>query len=304
MEMSSARLNLRLWRITAVTVLCFCLAVCLIYFYVFFEWSARPHQFSRSVLGWLSLHWSRESYTYRHGWLIFVVMLIVLACEALSYREEPAGGSNKGLLWLIFGLLCLWGGVRSGMLTPAAVSLPLMIMGGIHFVYGWKRARHFIVPLSLFAFLIPVEAVEEWSRTLGVFSKERGQAVYDFLAGNMGSGWKPTWGYSAFGGPSHIDYLLLLILTGYLFIMIPRRSVKSCLILFAFLIPIVISTDALGRIFAEVLLRYPDASEKLQWYRDRAPVLQVSLAFCLFLVLSVILRLTSRTSSPIAAPAG
>jgi hypothetical protein len=296
MDASSTPPGFRLLHITAVTVLCFCLAVCLIYFYAFFEWSAKPYNFSRSVLGWLSFHWSRESYTYRHGWLVLVVMLIVFYCEALRCREELVGGSNKGLLWLISGLLCLWGGVRSGMLTPAAASLPLMIMGGIHFVYGWKRARHFVFPLSLFAFLIPVEAVEEWSRTLGVFSKERGQALHDLLTGQMGPGWKPTWGYSAFGGPRDIDYFLILILTGYLFIIAPRRSLKSRLILSAFLIPIVISTDALGRIFAEVLLRYPNASEKLEWYRDWALVLQVSMAFCFFLLLSLVLSLTGRRS--------
>ncbi|HWB04953.1 MAG TPA: archaeosortase/exosortase family protein [Verrucomicrobiales bacterium] len=302
MEEVSARPNFRLLHLTAVTALCFCLAVCLIYFYAFFEWSARPYQSSRSVLGWLSAHWTHESYTYRHGWLILLVMLILLYRAAMRSRNEPSADFGKGLLWLIAGLFCLWSGVRIGMLTPAAASLPLVVMGGIQFGYGWKRARHFIFPLSLFVFLIPVEAVEEWSRTLGVFSKERGQAVHDLLTGQMGSGWKPAWGRVGFGHRAHIDYFLLLILTGYLFIMVPRRFLKARVILFAFLIPIVISTDALGRIFAEVLLRYPNASEKLQQYWDWAPVLQVTLAFCLFLALSVILRLTGRRSRSIPEP--
>jgi hypothetical protein len=172
-------------------------------------------------------------------------------------------------------------------------------MGSIHYVCGWKRARQFLFPLSLFAFMIPVRAVEQFSTFLGVYAAEKGQAIYDYLRGEMGPGWRPTWGVVGFVGHSRsISFFLVLLLVGYVFAFVSGKTWKRRTVFLLFMLPVAITTDVLCLMLADVFRRSPDHEAWFRWYNSWDLPLQIAIALSYFLLLSLFLRLTDRVMRP------
>ncbi|HEX2747662.1 MAG TPA: archaeosortase/exosortase family protein, partial [Verrucomicrobiales bacterium] len=159
-------------------------AVTLIFFYGFYKCHTGTPQTATaprySLLQWLDHSWNGGS-IYDNSWLVVVVMVIYAIRGVLRMRNEPITVARGGTAWLLSGIVLWFLSVRVSQPFLAAVSLPLVLMGAIHFTCGWRRAGHAVLPLVLFAFVIPLPGEEKFTYWLGNHSDKLAQSFLQRL---------------------------------------------------------------------------------------------------------------------------
>ncbi|QFS86939.1 MULTISPECIES: exosortase [unclassified Marinobacter] len=136
-----------------------------------------PFALSLLALGWLIFptvqgivsRWFKFDESYSHGLLLLAVSLFLTGRTCLRYRLQPGFYP----LWLIPFLLALIGYGLGDILRIQAVQqivvVPLLL-GVLAVFMGWRQVRHFIVPVGLLIFTVPVWDFLSW--TLQVITVE------------------------------------------------------------------------------------------------------------------------------------
>ena len=136
-----------------------------------------PFALSLLALGWLIFptvqgivsRWFKFDESYSHGLLLLAVSLFLTGRTCLRYRVQPGFYP----LWLIPFLLALIGYGLGDILRIQAVQqivvVPLLL-GVLAVFMGWRQVRHFIVPVGLLIFTVPVWDFLSW--TLQVITVE------------------------------------------------------------------------------------------------------------------------------------
>ncbi len=159
-------------------------AATLISFYGFYEWyTDRPHTANMprySLLHWLNRSWNESLYS--NSWLVVLVMALYAIRATRRMRNEPLTGVRAASLWLLAGFFLWFLSIRVSQPQIAVVSLPLIIMGSVHFTCGWARARHAVVPLALFAFIIPATGIQRLAYEFGEHSASLAHSVHDLFS--------------------------------------------------------------------------------------------------------------------------
>ena len=104
--------------------------------------------------------WTEEAFgkdnDLEHGPLILPGAILVAWLQRKLFAREEKHPSMMGLAWLAGGILLFLIAVRTLQARIALVALPLMIIGCVHFVWGWRTARHALFPSLLLLFLVPI----------------------------------------------------------------------------------------------------------------------------------------------------
>jgi hypothetical protein len=221
--------------------LCAGTAATLIFFYGFYEWyTDRPHSANRppcSLLQWLDHSWNGGS-IYDNSWLVVVVMVIYAIRAVLRMRNEPITVARGGAAWLLSGIVLWFLSVRVSQPFLAGISLPLVIMGAVHFTCGWRRARHAVLPLVLFAFVIPLPGAEKLANWLGNHSDKLAQSFLQRLPDEWLSSFF-LWSRNVSGCGGSFQDLPFLLFAGFIFAMeVP--STPTGRFLFTLLAPVMI----------------------------------------------------------------
>jgi len=124
----------------------------LVYFFVFLRAFSNE---TLTTLQWAWQGWNEEN-DLQHGPLILPAAAVVAWLHRESFRRAAKTPSWLGLLAVLAGAVVFVAAVW--MLQPriALVALPLLIFGGVLFVWGWSVARLTIFPCLFLLFMVPL----------------------------------------------------------------------------------------------------------------------------------------------------
>ena len=287
---------------TLFRVLCATIPLTLVIFYFFVP------KFSvgnvNPAAKWLYESWNSENTNYEHGWIVVLVMgwFIYKAWEPM--RKEPVKGSYSALWWVALGIFFWAGGFRAIQARAAVLSFPCFVMGGVHFVWGWKVARHLMFPLSLFAFMIPVPGLEQATNSLAIISTK----IAHFMGNVIGidtvqSGTQlidpeGKWGkWKINDGCSGIRSLVALMLISYGYAMVVHRSWLERIVIFAAAIPIAIVANGV-RITSILIVAQVNHKFAAETWHNYSGFFSFAAALALLMLLSFVMRKGFRALKP------
>ena len=201
---------------------------------------------------WLVSTWNSENSNYEHAWLVLFVIGWLVWRALPKFRGEPQEPADKGLWWIALAVGMYLLGCRAVQERPCVASLVPMIFGILHYTQGWKRARHFIFPLSMMGFLIPLPNMEQATTQLALIATKLAHimggwlGIKTVLAGNSVYDPSGNWGnWKIDEGCSGIRSIVALMLVTYVYGMIVHKKWSERLVIFAACLPIAIIANAI-----------------------------------------------------------
>jgi len=284
-------------------ILCGTIALTLIGFFCFvpkFAWANNI-----STVQWLIESWNAENEYYEHGWIVVAVMAwFIYKAWAPMQAVTPKNGSLLGLWWVALGVFFWVGGFRAIQARAAVLSLPCFVMGGVHFVCGWKTARHLMFPLSLFAFMVPVPGIEQATNSLaitatrmahhfgnliGIETVQSGTILMD--PQDKSGQWKIN------DGCSGLRSLVALMLISYAYGMVVHQRWRERLLIFAAALPIAMIANGV-RITSILIVAQINQKFAAETWHNYSGFFSFGAAFGLLMLLSFVMRKGLRALRP------
>ncbi len=257
------------------------------------------------TLQWLVQTWNAENQNYEHGWIVVLVMGWFLYKAWEPMKKEPVSGSAVGLCWLALGIFLWVGGFRAIQARAAVLSLPCFVMGGVHYVWGWKVARHLVFPLSLVAFMVPVPGLEQATNGLAIFATKMAHKV-GMLIGieTVQSGTTlmappgQDWGeWKVNEGCSGLRSLVALMLISYGYAMVVHRKWWERIVIFLAAMPIAIIANGF-RITSILVVAQVSREFAAATWHSYSGFFSFGAALALLLLLSFVMRQGIRALKP------
>ena len=252
---------------------------------------------------WLVSTWTPET-NYEHGWLV-VALTGWLGWRALpAFRASALKPAAGGLGIVALGLIFFLAGCRTIQPRLCVLALPLLAYGSVVFIHGWARARHFIFPLSMVAFVIPMPGLLQATTGLQIIATKMAHYASTFLGMEMGiSGnrvFDPTgqlgdWEIDE--GCSGIRSIVALTLVTYVYGMIVHKKWSERLVIFAACIPIAILANGVRVTSILIIARIDVNFAKTTWH-DYSGFMSFGAALALLMVLSTVMRHGLRALKP------
>jgi exosortase len=248
-----------------------------------------------TTLSWLVTTWTPET-NYEHGWLVVALTGWLLWRARPGFLAEKAAPSNWGLAILALGVLIFVGGWRLIQPRVNVVALPVLIYGAVVYIHGWARARHWIFPLSMTAFVIPMPGLQQATTGLQIIATKMAYYASTFmgmdsiLSGNRifdPTGEKGSWEIDE--GCSGIRSVVALTLVTYVYGMIAHKKWSERLMIFAACIPIAILANAVRVTSILIVARINVNFAKTTWH-DYSGFMSFGAALALLMLLSTVMR--------------
>ncbi|RYD76240.1 MAG: exosortase/archaeosortase family protein [Verrucomicrobiaceae bacterium] len=222
---------------------------------------------------WAAEAWN-EGNDLEHGFLIFPAAVVV----AWMHRDEiaalPKRGSWKGLFMTLWGVLLFLVGVWTAQPRIVMVSLPVLIFGGVWFVWGWPVARKIAFPCVLLLFMVPIGFILNHTEPL---QRLVANVVHN-LCSILGLGIErdgvrlfssnPRFECEVAGGCSGIRSLMAMSLLSAVYVHFTQKEVWKKVLIFAFALPFAVVGN-IARVFTIVLFaKYISVSYGTGAYHD------------------------------------
>jgi hypothetical protein len=230
------------------------LAATLVYFFVFCKW-LHVHSGPISTLNWLITYLTVGDIHWRHWWL---TLLAITACSIHSVgrmKTEPIVAGGLGLIWIAAGMLLWVEAAHSRFVRLSIFSLPLLILGCVHFAVGWKRARHLAFPLSLVLLLVPFP-IDRLTNILWEPTDWLAAHVFQWIGGEHYHG---RTGFLGSRRLVNFTYLIPVLLVAALWAKFNHRSIAGRMAVVCFSMPAVMLTEAVHAAVSERLSRMDSA---------------------------------------------
>jgi exosortase len=124
----------------------------LLYFFAFFKIFTNGTQ---TTWEWAWLAWNPEN-NQEHAVLVLPIAIGLILYRWRDLKAAPKQPSNAGLAFVAMGIGMFLLGVRCLQPRFAICALPLLIYGGVRFLWGRAVGRIFIFPCLFLLFMIPV----------------------------------------------------------------------------------------------------------------------------------------------------
>ncbi len=249
--------SLLLWiRNRPLTALLFAAAIAIVvYFFGFLRLYANQ---SQPIWEWAWLRFLPQ-YNQEHSKLIPPLVLFLLWYHRDQIRQAPRAGSNLGLLFIAWGVVCYIVAARAFQPRVALFGFPFLIYGMVLFLWGKEMARILRFPIALLFFMIPLGALEQTTFRLQfliigvvkVLSSLCGIAIY-----TIGTSIRPVhgdWGFEIAEGCSGIRSLIAMIMLTAIYVHLREPKIwKKVVILLASVLFAIVGNA--GRIFTIILL--------------------------------------------------
>jgi exosortase len=110
-----------------------------------------------SLTAW---QWAREAWNeandLEHGGLVLPGAIVVAWLHRDQFRTVTKRPAASGLLLIAFGIALFLAAAWTLQPRIALLSMPVLILGSVAFVWGWKSARIALFPCALLLFMLPV----------------------------------------------------------------------------------------------------------------------------------------------------
>ena len=158
-EFGGALRSFLLWiRSRPITALLFAATVAVIvYFFGFLRLYANQ---SQPIWEWAWLRFLPQ-YNQEHSKLIPPLVLFLLWYHRDQIRQAPRSGSNLGILFIAWGVVCYVVAARAFQPRVALFGFPFLVYGMVLFLWGREMARILRFPIALLFFMIPLGALEQ-----------------------------------------------------------------------------------------------------------------------------------------------
>ena len=110
---------------------------------------------SRSAAHWASEAWNSEN-NQEHSWFILPIAIWLVWHHREDLQRARKEPSNAGLAWVLAGVLTFILAVRTLQPRIAIFALPLLIYGGVRYLWGRETGRVFIFPCLFLLFMVPI----------------------------------------------------------------------------------------------------------------------------------------------------
>ena len=133
-----------------------------------------------SAAKWASEAWNSEN-NQEHSWFILPIAIGLLWYHRAELQRAPRQPSNAGLAWVAAGVLTFILAVRTLQPRIAILALPLLLYGGVRYLWGRQTARVFIFPCLFLLFMVPVGGFVQGTVSLQLFVSSSVKVLSSFI---------------------------------------------------------------------------------------------------------------------------
>lgn len=228
-----------------------------------------------SALTHLESAWNSET-EYEHAYFIPFIMIALLWMARKQIASAPltTQGAKLGLVLLVFGFLFYIAAVRTIQWRVAIGALTFVLFGSALYGLGWKAAKHFLFPIILFYFAVPVPGLLQGTNLLQLIATKAAYlagslfGVDMIAAGNNLASSTDKWGFDVAEGCSGLRSLMALTLVGAVYAYTTQTKLWKGLLLFASTIPLAIIANSLRITTIVLIAEYIDADFAGGIYHD------------------------------------
>jgi exosortase len=211
---------------------------------------------------WAAESWN-EGNDLEHGFLIFPAAIVV----AWMHREEiaalPKRGAWLGLPMVLAGVLAFLVGIWTTQPRIAMVSLPILIYGGVWFLWGWRVARKIAFPCALLLFMVPIGFILNHTEPLQRLVSSVVQQMCDLIGLETvrdgvtlsGIGRDGKYHCEVAGGCSGIRSLMAMSLLSAVYVHFTQKELWKKALIFTFALPFAVVGNIV-RVFTIVLFAH------------------------------------------------
>lgn len=115
----------------------------------------------QTTLVWAVNAWNHATGEQYHGRFVPFVSIFLVWYRRDRFLAAPKSGSNWGLAWIAFGLLCFVIGARCLQPRFALIATPFLFYGASLYLWGRHVARLALFPCAFLVFMIPLASFEQ-----------------------------------------------------------------------------------------------------------------------------------------------
>jgi exosortase len=235
--------------------LLFAVTATVVYFFGFLRLYANQ---SQPIWEWAWLRFLPQ-YNQEHSKLIPFAVLFLVWYHRDKIRAARKEGSNLGLIFVAFGVLCYLIAARAFQPRVALFGFPFLVYGMVLYLWGREVARILLFPIALLFFMIPLGAIEQMTFRLQfiiigfvkALSSLCGIPIY-----TVGTSIFPVhgnWGFEIAEGCSGIRSLIAMIMLTAIYVHLCEKKIwKKITILLASVLFAIVGNA--GRIFTIIVL--------------------------------------------------
>lgn len=129
-----------------------------------------------SAANWIAGGWTAEN-DQQHCWGIIPVAVALVFFRWREIAGLPKRGENSGLCFVGAGVLLFIAGVRCTEARYTIFALPLLLYGGVHFLFGKHVSRVVIFPCVFLLFMTPLGGIVQGTVPLQVLTAKAIRAL-------------------------------------------------------------------------------------------------------------------------------
>lgn len=217
-----------------------------------------PTTRGQTLAMWSFYAWNAEN-DFIHGRAIpFAFMAFVVAGWKEMVRAEKVP-SRSGLFICLFGALLYVVSIRTLQPRLALIGLPFLILGSVHFLYGWKVTRVMLFPAFFWYFAIPLPGIQQATNFLQVWVTGACYSIGSLCGmdlvhtGNDIRSATGAWDVTIAAGCSGIKSLMALTMISAIYAYYTQKTLWKKIILFGCSLPLAVFGNFL-RVFTIILL--------------------------------------------------
>ncbi len=214
-------------------------------YYIFIHATYSGLENRASELGiWTKNTWNTRN-NLEHGYIVPVIFIFFIVTAVKVSRKEEYSDGRWGLVLFWFGVILYLISARAIQPRVGIMAIPFLISGGIIYVLGWKKGRHFLFASFFWYFAMPVPGLNQLTNGLQVlitkwcYSAGGLTGMELTLSGNTIKSATDSWtGFDIAEGCSGIKSLMALVMIAAIYAYYTQKELWKKVFLFSMALPL------------------------------------------------------------------
>ena len=213
---------------------------------------------TRTAAQWASEAWNSEN-NQEHSWFILPITIWLLWHHRGDLQRARKVPSNAGLAWVVAGVLTFILAVRTLQPRIAIFALPLLLYGGVRYLWGRETGRVFVFPCLFLLFMVPVGGFVQGTVSLQLFVSSAVKALSSLIGvrieavGTTLRALDGSFNFDIAEGCSGIRSLMAMITLSALYVHFTQRETWKQWVIFGGSIVFALIGN-IGRVFSVVVV--------------------------------------------------
>ena len=214
------------------------------YFFIHSMYTSSLEHRASELAIWMKNAWKPRN-NLEHGYIVPVVFVCFIVTAVKASREEEYSNGWLGIVLFWFGILLYLISARAIQPRVGIMAIPFLISGGIIYVLGWKKGRHFLFASFFWYFAMPIPGLNQLTNGLQVVITKWCYLTGSMigmeltLSGNTIKSANGAWpGFDIAEGCSGIKSLMALAMIAAIYTYYTQKKIWKKVILFATVLPL------------------------------------------------------------------